>query len=306
MAFFKKRGADAEELSRLNSEIASMTARLTASEAEKRQLDEQIRGLASNVEQQREQLAAATERSEVAAASQADLDIVRGRLVHLAQRVDANDAASSTSSPPTDALEELREQLLKLDRRIDEQVAIHSETSPGMDAAAIDALRERLDGVDVRLDAVAAMRAIDPSTLHALHERLEDLARRFDVPISAPPSTPPPPPLTDVPSLDDDGAEEPESNSDAPVEVDDLRQQVVAVSDRLDGVDQRLVSISRELAMQIDELGRELDGPNGDDQLVSLLDELRDAQSRLAAEQARYQIAFRSDLADLADRLAPH
>jgi hypothetical protein len=34
-----------------------------------------------------------------------------------------------------------------------------------------------------------------------------------------------------------------------------------------------------------------------------IVDELRDAQTRLAGEQARYQIAFRQDLAELADRL---
>ena len=34
-----------------------------------------------------------------------------------------------------------------------------------------------------------------------------------------------------------------------------------------------------------------------------VVDELRDAQTRLAGEQARYQIAFRQDLAELADRL---
>ncbi len=303
MAFFKKRGADAEELSRLNSEIAAMAARLEASDAEKRQLDEQVRVLASSVEQQREQIAAAGERPD--GATQADLDIVRGRLVHLSQRVDAHDVP-----PASDALDEVREQLLKLDRRIDEQVAIHSESSPGVDAAAFDVLRERLDAVDVRLDAVASMRAIDPSVLHGLTERLDDLSRRFDVPISAPPSTPPPPPLTDAPNVevDDSGDEDPVDDA-ADIadiaEVVDLRRQVVEVSDRLDGVDARLVSISRELAMQIDELSRELDGDNGerDDQIVTLLDELRDAQSRLAAEQARYQIAFRTDLADIADRL---
>ena len=37
--------------------------------------------------------------------------------------------------------------------------------------------------------------------------------------------------------------------------------------------------------------------------LEQLLAPIRDAQARLANEQARYQIAFREDLAEIADRL---
>ena len=63
-------------------------------------------------------------------------------------------------------------------------------------------------------------------------------------------------------------------------------------------------STSTELANQISELSGDVDALGGDtppsDEVV---EELRDAQIRLASEQARYQIAFRQDLADLADRL---
>ena len=273
VGFFKKRAADREEMARLHAEVQSMSVRLEAADTDKRQLVDQVRTLASSVEQQRERLTTASARA------------------------------------AGDVVDELREQLLKLDRRIDEQVALHADNSPGVDAAAISGLRARLDAVDARLDAAVAAPAFDPDALDALQQRLDDLARRFDVPISAPPRTPPPPPLTAAPQLDDDtdeAADDATSDTDQLADIAALRHRVVDFGDRLDGVETRLVSISRELALQIDELSSELDrsgGEQGDPEIVALLAELRDAQSNLAAEQARYQIAFRADLADLADQL---
>jgi hypothetical protein len=76
------------------------------------------------------------------------------------------------------------------------------------------------------------------------------------------------------------------------------------IGERIDEVDGRITSISTELANQITELSGELDGLGGKEAPTDeIVDELRDAQLRLAGEQARYQIAFRQDLADLADRL---
>lgn len=75
---------------------------------------------------------------------------------------------------------------------------------------------------------------------------------------------------------------------------------------RLDALDQRVTSVSTELANQLTELGRDIDAlgdrpPSDGDEAV--LGELRDGQVRLANEQARYQIAFREDLARLAEHV---
>jgi uncharacterized membrane-anchored protein YhcB (DUF1043 family) len=83
--------------------------------------------------------------------------------------------------------------------------------------------------------------------------------------------------------------------------------QLAQISKRLDDLDARVTSVSTELANQISELGGEIDAlqkhaaaePMGDD----VADVLRDSQGRLASEQARYQIAFREDLARLAEQL---
>ena len=86
---------------------------------------------------------------------------------------------------------------------------------------------------------------------------------------------------------------------------------------------ERISNVSTELANQLGELGKEIDNlaalqqqqpePVAPDESATeptqvefsseVLDQLRAAQTRLAAEQARYEIAFRQDLASLADRV---
>ena len=86
---------------------------------------------------------------------------------------------------------------------------------------------------------------------------------------------------------------------------DDLKSQVEAL-------DARVTSVSRELANQLTELGQELDALGGLDGIGAsnghadtevALGELRQGQVKLANEQARYQIAFREDLARLAEQV---
>jgi hypothetical protein len=79
------------------------------------------------------------------------------------------------------------------------------------------------------------------------------------------------------------------------------------LASKLAELDARVTSVSTELANQIAELGNDLDALDNrspdaaPDEVV--VDELRDGQVRLANEQARYQIAFREDLARLAEQL---
>jgi len=79
-----------------------------------------------------------------------------------------------------------------------------------------------------------------------------------------------------------------------PAEVERLRSELAslraAFDDRIASLDDRVTSVSTELVNQLTELGHDLDaGRNG--------------QIKLAGEQARYQIAFREDLARLAQDL---
>lgn len=88
-------------------------------------------------------------------------------------------------------------------------------------------------------------------------------------------------------------------NSDVAARLDNLAAQ-------LDDLERRVTSVSTELANQLSELGGDIESlqnrPPGEVD-EETIDELRDSQMRLANEQVRYQIAFREDLARLAEQL---
>lgn len=70
-------------------------------------------------------------------------------------------------------------------------------------------------------------------------------------------------------------------------------------------LDERLVHMGREFANQIHELGTGIDKleKHADTVSAEAVAALHEVQARLAAEQVRYEIAFRQDLAELADQL---
>lgn len=120
-------------------------------------------------------------------------------------------------------------------------------------------------------------------------------------------------------------------------ELDDLSELIGAADERLSSADARITSVSTELANQLTELSRDIDELNrrsaeadssthssteaasgtstGSDvdtaelearlseRLDSAIEEVLDTTEKLAAEQARYEIQFRADLAELAERL---
>ncbi len=79
---------------------------------------------------------------------------------------------------------------------------------------------------------------------------------------------------------------------------------IAAMDERLVAIDQRMTSVSKELAHQLDELSGDIEAGSHRNALANgVADELRTTQARLAAEQARYEISFREDLAYLSDQL---
>jgi division protein CdvB (Snf7/Vps24/ESCRT-III family) len=146
--------------------------------------------------------------------------------------------------------------------------------------------REQLQELSSRMAAMAERLETADAAKTELDQQVVGLATRLDDKERAEELAEPPPPV---------------ATAD---EVAQVRVRLDDMVSRLDAVDQRLTSISTELANQISELSNDIESAGGsdapDDELVG---ELRDAQARLANEQARYQIAFRRDLADLADRL---
>ena len=150
------------------------------------------------------------------------------------------------------------------------------------DPAELEAIKADIAAIAARLDRSDADKDELGSRVHSLTTKLETPAT---------PTPPPPPPEPPKPAITE-------------ADLDILRARLQRLSDRLDAVDARITSISTELANQITELSGDVESiakehPPTDDIVV----EIRDAQVKLASEQARYQIAFREDLADLAERL---
>lgn len=163
---------------------------------------------------------------------------------------------------------------------------------------ASDEAKGQLDatvhGIVARLDTPAppppepplVVPTVDPNEIDKLNAKIERLTARLDEAPSEPAE-----PTEPVPTVD-------------PAELERLAAQIQRINERIEEVDQRIGSISTELANQITELSGDIDALGGSEPPTDeIVDELRDAQTRLASEQARYQIQFRQDLADLADRL---
>lgn len=76
--------------------------------------------------------------------------------------------------------------------------------------------------------------------------------------------------------------------------------------DKLAALDDRITAVSTELANQLTELGHDIDALNAkpaDGVDAEALAAVKEGQVKLANEQVRYQIAFREDLARLAQEL---
>jgi hypothetical protein len=175
------------------------------------------------------------------------------------------------------------------------------------DPGEIERLKADIAVMAARLDKADADK-------HELGTAVRGIVTRLDTP-----TTPPPPPP------------EPQKPAVTEADVDMLRARLQRLNDRIDQIDARITSIATELANQINELAGEVgtltvaanqpawgESDDEDDEdaaaqaaaaaalagaAEAIAIEIRDAQVKLANEQARYQIAFRQDLAELAERL---
>ena len=175
----------------------------------------------------------------------------------------------------------------------------------------------RVDAINHRLGDVESMTA----DLDAINQRLASFADAPE-PASAPPLTqaPPPPPPPPSALADDD------TDDDTSERIAELRAQLDALTEATSAIDARVTGVSMELANQLTELGRDIDElnrrtaePAADggttevdtaelearitERFDTAIDDVLDSTERLAAEQARYEIQFRADLAELAERI---
>ncbi len=287
MGLFKKRATDPAEMEQLKSEIAAMSARLDEADAAKHELGERILGLGRQLGEQHNAALPAPTSPQV---SPADLDVLRARIQRLSDRIDGS--AVDPTGAGADELGDVRIRLDTLAQRLDDALENDAAGSAkSIEPPEMEYLRDRIEVLDARIEAAVGHheRAVDHAAFDDLRDRVDALTTRFDTPLRTPP--PPEPPPAPSPVAEGDGLR-------------DIHERLDAIGARLDDVDQRITSISTELANQITEISGELDAVGaGGPAAEHVIDELRDAQTRIANEQVRYQIAFRQDLADLADRL---
>jgi hypothetical protein len=102
-------------------------------------------------------------------------------------------------------------------------------------------------------------------------------------------------------------------------ELESLRQQLAQqVSDvasatgttsallaRVSSIETSVSNLGSELSRQLHELGSDIENlsRSSDDDMSTTIEHIRASQVRLASEQARYEIAFRQDLAGLAEEI---
>ena len=96
-------------------------------------------------------------------------------------------------------------------------------------------------------------------------------------------------------ALDARPPEPPEPTADGAAE---LAARLDALAEQLAALEARVTSVSTELVNQLTELGNDIDAlqrrPDPEPLDEERIEELLDTQTRLANEQARYQIAFRA------------
>ncbi|MBM3639036.1 MAG: hypothetical protein FJW98_06325 [Actinobacteria bacterium] len=102
-------------------------------------------------------------------------------------------------------------------------------------------------------------------------------------------------------------------------EIESLRQQLTQqVSDvasatgttsallaRVSSIETSVSNLGSELSRQLHELGSDIENlsHSSEDDMSATIEQIRASQVRLASEQARYEIAFRQDLAGLAEEI---
>ncbi len=190
--------------------------------------------------------------------------------------------------------------------RLKEQIASMAQRLDATDAAK-NQLGVQVAGIVTRLDApleppketAPPPPSVNPDEFRALVSRVTDLGQRF--------SAQPEALATDIVDPEAFAAvgSEVRSIAERLDEIGAVNAQVQRITERIEQLDARITSISTELANQITELSGDLDGRGGEP-ATEVVGQLREAQVKLANEQARYQIAFRQDLANLADFLKPH
>jgi chromosome segregation ATPase len=293
----KKKGKKQSDAERVQAELDAMKERLVAAERSKADLEARLRVL-----------------DDFNASLNSKILILDEANAHLDGRLDTIDQG-----------------VTKLGGRIDTLTASNERLARRLVA---------VDDLDARLDELAEQLSEQESTATPASPTPPPPAPAAAPPPPPAAAAVPPPPQ---PVADDDGriddlstrlellagavAAHTEQMAATQVRMDELGELsglIGAADERLSSADARITSVSTELANQLTELSRDIDelnrrsaqaDPTAADvdtadlearlaeRLDAAIDDVLDTTEKLAAEQARYEIQFRADLAELAERL---
>lgn len=237
------------------------------------------------------------------------------RLDQLSARID--------SAPDAARVGDLEARLGELAAKADRGPELAAPAATGPDdetIARIDALAERIGAIDsfgsqlAQLNARVSAQAEFGAQLGSLRDRISELSNDTEDRRAAALAATGDADLRDrVNSI----ADRISSSEGIVAQIAQLAERVAAhdtttrqATEQAAAIEQRLDSVSTELANQVSELGRDIDGLTAHSNEVAtgnisdeVIDSLKTAQVKLAAEQARYEIAFRQDLATLAEQV---
>lgn len=265
-------------------QIAQMALFKSASEQAQQMDQELLTQLAERVEQVAQLAMAPAQPDEVLAARLIHLERTATSVEALNRQVAVLTTTVSAHSGVVEQFETSARQADELTRQVaelTERAAAHAEMSDQLTTLTnriteLQAQSAQTDELRARLEQVAAATAANGD--HARHEAqmaaIEDLAQRV---------------------------------ASTELEASRAREQA-------EHLEQRLLHMGTELTNQLGELSRELDAFGGHAAALNgsaatgamsdeALESLRAGQVRLAAEQARHEIAFREDLAAIAEQL---
>ncbi|MEX0846432.1 MAG: hypothetical protein WD023_01540, partial [Ilumatobacteraceae bacterium] len=287
----------------MTARLDELGARLAATEEE----NAALRSAATELQQRLDDTHVAAPADDIVqglvAASHASID---GRVDEIWERIVVGEQQADTVRAQAAALEE---QLANTSTRIDELAALEtrvdhlSTLEPRIDElAALETRVDHLSTLEPRITELAALET-RIAELAALESRVDELGvRGVDVDGL-------------LQRLDEIAATVPDTTglqaelARFAVRVETSELDAQTARDQAAQLDDRLQSVSTQLANQLAELGREIDSlatretttaVEVDDAVVQ---SLRSGQVRLATEQARYEISFREDLALLAEQV---
>lgn len=218
-----------------------------------------------------------------------EIERLKGQIESMAARLEATDAAKL----------HLGEQVNGIVTRLDTPP---EPPPPSVDPDDFSAVQAKLQAVIARLSEPGAP-AVDPIQFEAVSNQVRSITERLETKFEPPADPEPPAPIVD-PAEFEAVSTTVNTLAERMSDIDAVTAHVETIGVRIDQLDARITSISNELANQITELSGDIEELSSDDEPPSeLVDHLRDTQVKLANEQARYQIAFRQDLANLAEFL---